>query len=222
MFFKKRKKQDISTPMMDKDPMNDNYIFDIKGNYSRGNFVTSTGSTEKSQKITIKPINVLDELKDKPRFLDLENLDGKIEMVKDRLEFIRNTYAEREINGLIQCLENRKKYKENKAFFSQFETTTLEKIEKLTEKYELIMDTIDKYIPELPDEAIKTMKEYQKNVQKIVGKDKKAVFYMIATYSDFREADGKRDPILLAQSPFGFYYDILGAWDKEMLLLSEL
>lgn len=50
----------------------------------------------------------------------------------------------------------------------------------------------------------------------------KPVFYVIAEESDFKEKDKKRDPILLAQSPFGVYYDILGAWDKEMLLLSEL
>jgi len=36
------------------------------------------------------------------------------------------------------------------------------------------------------------------------------------------ELDEKRDPILLAQSPFGFYYNILGAWEKEMVYLPEL
>ena len=51
---------------------------------------------------------------------------------------------------------------------------------------------------------------------------KKPVFYVIAEPDKFRKAYEKRDPILLVQSPFGFYWQILGAWDKEMILLSEL
>ena len=39
---------------------------------------------------------------------------------------------------------------------------------------------------------------------------------------DFEKQYERRDPILLAQSPFGFYYHILGAWDTEMLYLPEL
>ena len=30
------------------------------------------------------------------------------------------------------------------------------------------------------------------------------------------------NPILLVQSPFGIYWQILGAWDKELVLLEEL
>jgi hypothetical protein len=51
---------------------------------------------------------------------------------------------------------------------------------------------------------------------------KKPVFYVIAEPDKFRKAYERRDPILLVQSPFGFYWQILGAWDKEMILLSEL
>jgi uncharacterized lipoprotein len=47
-------------------------------------------------------------------------------------------------------------------------------------------------------------------------------FYVIAEEKSFKSAAEKRDPILLVQSPFGFYWQILGAWDKEMILLSEL
>ena len=57
---------------------------------------------------------------------------------------------------------------------------------------------------------------------KIWGRD--AIADALATVASqlFRKAYEKRDPILLAQSPFGFYWQILGAWDKEMLLLGEL
>ena len=78
----------------------------------------------------------------------------------------------------------------------------------------------DIFVPDFPDDAVKIMKEFNAKVKELTGK--KALFSVIATPDNFKAADGKRDPILLATSPFGFFFYILGAWDKEMLLLSEL
>jgi hypothetical protein len=82
------------------------------------------------------------------------------------------------------------------------------------------MNTSDLFVPEFPDDAIAVMKAYTEEMDKICSK--KPVFYVIAEPDKFRKAYEKRDPILLVQSPFGFYWQILGAWDKEMILLSEL
>ncbi len=82
------------------------------------------------------------------------------------------------------------------------------------------MKTSDIFVPEFPDDAIKIMKSYTDKMALICNK--KPVFYVIAEEKDFQKKYEKRDPILLVQSPFGFYWQILGAWDKEMLLLSEL
>ena len=82
------------------------------------------------------------------------------------------------------------------------------------------MNTSDLFVPEFPDDAIAVMKQYTDNMMKLCKK--KPVFYVIAEPDKFRKAYEKRDPILLVQSPFGFYWQILGAWDKEMMLLSEL
>ena len=117
-------------------------------------------------------------------------------------------------------MENRKKYSEHRLFFESFTNTTEDKIKALTTKHDLVMETADIFIPEFPDEAVSIMVNYTKEVEKIT--DKKLVFYVIAEKEDFKQADDKRDPILLVQSPFGFYYQILGAWDKEMLILHEL
>jgi len=95
-----------------------------------------------------------------------------------------------------------------------------QKLKKLTTKHDLVMEKADIFIPEFPDDAIAIMKSYTENVIKITNK--KPIFYVIAEKEDFKYADDKRDPILLVQSPFGFYYQILGAWDKEMLILHEL
>ncbi len=45
---------------------------------------------------------------------------------------------------------------------------------------------------------------------------------MIAENGKFKKEFDRNDPILLAQSPFGIFWDVLGAWDEEILLLEEL
>jgi len=64
------------------------------------------------------------------------------------------------------------------------------------------------------------MKNYNKATDKLCGKQ--AVFYIIANKKDFEKTDKRRDPILLAQSPFGHFWQILGAWDEECLIIEEL
>jgi hypothetical protein len=216
--------------------LRDNYLFDFK-NYSsqyNGNISsiaidgTSTDPTKDDgeenpnfpKKIKVKPIDVLNELETIPTPFTLTLIDEKIEILKDKSKLIVQHYAKREVVALIERLENRKKYLQYRSFFDKYQNTTDEKIDVLLEKYELVMKTSDIFVPEFPDDAIQTMKDYTEAMLLIC--DKKPVFYVIAEVNDFRKAYEKRDPILLAQSPFGFYWQILGAWDKEMLLLSEL
>lgn len=212
--------------------MNDIYLFDFKNWASQYNGmgtgfigISADGSVNGTvskieSKIKIKPIDVLNELENVPTIPSLVMLDEKISILKDKTKLIQQNYAKREVEGLIERLENRKKYNEHKDFFGKFQSTTEEKITPLLKKYELVMKTADIFIPEFPAEAVKVMKEYTEKLQSICGK--KPVFYVIAEEKDFKSAYEKRDPILLAQSPFSFTYDILGAWDKEMLCLAEL
>jgi hypothetical protein len=172
------------------------------------------------QKIKVKPIDVLNELETVPTPFNLTLIDEKISILKDKSKLITQSYAKREVDALIERMENRKKYFESKEFFERFSNTTDEKIDNLLKKYELVMKTSDIFVPEFPVEAIKIMTEYTEEVAKIC--DKKPYFYVIADEDLFRKSYDKRDPILLVQSPFGFYWQILGAWDKEMLILSEL
>ena len=171
-------------------------------------------------KIQIKPIDVLNELETLPNPWNLNNLDDKIAMLEIKEKLIVQQYAKREVIALKERLYNRKKYHNFKEFFEQFPYTTEEKVKVLLDKYNLVMKPSDIFIPEFPDVAVQIMDKYITEVEKLCNK--KPVFYVIATPENFRDADGKRDPILLVQSPFSFQYQILGAWDKEMLLLSEL
>ena len=215
--------------------LNETFLFDFKNYQSQytgatiNTFISVGGSdsdssgdqiSSKSQKIAVKPKDVLEELETIPTPWTLSNLEDKIEVLKYKRDLITQHYSKREVEGLIERLENRKKWGKFKSFFEEFQNTTDEKIDILLEKYDLVMKTSDLFVPEFPDDAIAVMKKYTDNMQKLCKK--KPVFYVIAEPDKFKKAYEKRDPILLVQSPFGFYWQILGAWDKEMILLSEL
>ena len=214
--------------------LDDKYLFDFKNfasqyNSNSAGYITiattqdvGTQSEYKEPKmIAVKPIDVLKELETVPTPFSLTLIDEKIEILKDKRELITQSYSRKEVDQLIVRLENRKKYHEHKEFFEGYQNTTDEKINTLLEKYKnLVMKTSDLFVPEFPDEAIKIMKKYTKKTEAIC--EKKAVFYVIATTENFQQVQKKRDPILLVQSPFGFYWQILGAWEKEMIMLSEL
>jgi hypothetical protein len=215
--------------------LDDTFLFDFKNYQSQytgvamNSFISVGGasdsdseesSKETSRKIAVKPKDVLNELETIPTPWTLSNLDDKIEVLKYKADLITQNYSKREVQGLIERLENRKQWHKFKNFFQEFQNTTDEKIDALLDNYDLVMKTSDLFIPEFPDDAIAVMKKYTDNMQKLCKK--KPVFYVIAEPDKFKKAYEKRDPILLVQSPFGFYWQILGAWDEEMVLLSEL
>lgn len=175
---------------------------------------------EETIKVAVKPIDVLNELEVIPNPFSLELLDEKISVLKDKKQLIKQEYTKRELKGLIERLDNRKKYNEHKAFFDQYKNTDEDKIKDLLTKHKLEMHESDIFIPEFPTEAVKIMKDYSEKVKLICGKE--PVYYVISEAKDFKKKEKKRDPILLVQSPFGFFYQILGAWDKELIYLNDL
>lgn len=219
---------DQATPRYEEDALNQQYLFDFKQGY-RSNWTndggisissTGVGESEIVEKIAVKPVDVINELQTVPTPFSVNYLDEKITILKEKTKLIRQSYAKQEVEALIERLTARKRYIEFKEFFDQFQNTTDEKIQDLLKKYKLEMHPSDIFIPEFPDVAIQLMKDYNAKVKEITGKE--TTYYVIAEPENFRKAYEKRDPILLVQSPFGFYYQILGAWDKEMIMLSEL
>ncbi len=215
--------------------LDETFLFDFKNYQSQytgatlNSFISVGGdlrtdrdsdSPTPNKKIAVKPKDVLEELETIPTPWTLSNLENKIEVLKYKAQLITQSYSKREVVALIERLENRKKWHKFKNFFSEFQNTTDEKIDILLEKYDLVMKTSDLFVPEFPDDAIAVMKKYTENMEKLCKK--KPVFYVISEPDKFKKVYEKRDPILLVQSPFGFYWQILGAWDKEMILLSEL
>jgi hypothetical protein len=241
--FSRKNDSGINITMSSSDGLDETFLFDFKnyqsgyrGNGNTGTFISFDGMSggisgssdegssyqtdKKPKKIAVKPIDVVNELETIPTPWTLSNLQDKIEILEYKRDLITQKYSRREVEAMIERLENRKKWDKFRKFFDDYQNTTDEKIDDLLDKYDLVMKTSDLFVPEFPDVAIQTMKSYTDNMMKLCKK--KPVFYVIAEPDKFRKAYEKRDPILLVQSPFGFYWQILGAWDKEMMLLSEL
>ena len=197
----------------------------ISGTTSSGSdptsFLISSEIEAIPPKLTLKPIDVWKELETIPAPVTLENLEEKIAVLNMKKDFIKgNRYAKKEVIDMITRLENRRQYDEFKEYFEQYDNTTTDKINALVNKYELVLRTSDLFIPKFPKEAMDIMTSYKANVKKLCKKS--PVFYVIAEKEMFNDEYKRNDPILLVQSPFGIYWQILGAWDKELVLLEEL
>jgi len=236
-------------PMSSEGQMYDNYMISFNGDQFGGNVLVGTprestawvngdssgmppAAETPKRAISVKPIDVIGELQRSPTNWSLNEIDDKIHILEAKKDFIQNSGAERDIKGLLLCLKNRKKcfdeyeYEPDKkmtfkTFFEQRDTTNEANIHTLTEKYiHLEFHPADIFVPELPDDAARIMIGYSDAVVALC--DKKPRFYVIANAKDFSKKYESRDPILLVQSPFGFYYHILGAWDRDMIYLPEL
>lgn len=153
-------------------------------------------------------------------------IDEQLETFKDKLGMIKTSeydmnYGTTEIASIISRFENRKKYSAHKEFYEEFPYTTTAKIDELTKAHNhLKLGQVEQFIADMPKEAVDVMKRYTNTTKDLCGK--KPVFYIIADKKDFEKSQTRRDPILLAQSPFGHFWQILSAWDKEMILVEEL
>ncbi|NCA80547.1 MAG: hypothetical protein EOM76_10255 [Sphingobacteriia bacterium] len=169
----------------------------------------------------VTPKSVVEEIETVPNPINCQYLDEKIKVFEDKKSMASQRYVAAEIAAFIERLKNRMFYAEYHEFFEQFPYTTDEKIIQLLNNYKLQHGDIELFIPTLPKEAVNVMKQYTEMCMKLPSA-KTPAYYIIATPEDFRKENARLDPILVVQSPFGFVWQILGAWDKEMLLLSEL
>lgn len=130
-------------------------------------------------------------------------------------------YGRMEVRSMIERMANRAEYPKFESSFAFWPYTTNDAIVQLLDKYKhLEAVRADESIPDLPKDAIKAMQSYEELTEKVCGK--KPIFYLIKEKKQRDEIARRRDPILLAQSPFGFFWQILGAWDKEIKFLDEI
>lgn len=161
------------------------------------------------------------KIKTDPTYIDeqLESFKEKLSMIKMKDFDMNNGTVE--IASIISRLENRKKYAEFSSFYEEFPYTNTGKINEIIKAHSnLKIGEVSQFLADMPKDAVDVMKNYTSKTKELCGK--KPIFYIIADKKDFQKSDKRRDPILLAQSPFGHFWQILGAWDEEMLFLDEL
>lgn len=178
--------------------------------------------------LTPKEVYTLQMLNDKTFKLNTDPayVDAQLADFKDKLGLIKSEEYDmrrgvNEISSIVMRLENRKKYAEVRTFFEEFPYTTSSKIDDVIKAHDYLkIGQVAQFMADMPREATEVMKNYNKFTDKVCGKQ--AVFYIIADKKDFEKVNKRRDPILLAQSPFAHVWQIIGAWDREMLFLEEL
>lgn len=139
----------------------------------------------------------------------------------DSSEHAGVTYGREELESILERIENRRRIKEVQSTVDRYPHTSTKLVRQLIkDNNHLLCDRGERYVPDFPKDAVKAMKEYEDMCIKLCNK--KPIFYVIAESEDFEEVNKRRDPILLAQSPFGFFWQILGAWDEEIQLLEDL
>jgi hypothetical protein len=157
---------------------------------------------------------------------DPEYVDGEVKEFQSKLALIKSEEWDvrrgvEEIASIVMRLENRKKYPDVKDLFEEWPYTMPSRVESvLKSNPHLKLGQVAEFLADLPKEATSAMKAYNDATKKVC--EKQAVFYIVANKKDFERTSKRRDPILLAQSPFGHFWQILGAWDEEMLLLESL
>ena len=169
---------------------------------------------------------------------DLEYIEQQIADAETKLDFIGKAskadrgqpnvigigavvYGRMELESIIERLKNRKRLDEFKEILEEYPHTISDLInDVIHNNSNLRCQRAEEFVPDFPRNAISAMKKYDQMCIKLCNK--KAVYYVVATTKDFEKKNRRRDPILLAQSPFGFFWQILGAWDEEMVYLGDL
>jgi hypothetical protein len=167
-------------------------------------------------RLEVKPIEVMHEL-EKPVAFDTDNLKEIEKKLEARISVFEKMGASADsetLRALSICRARMKYPKVADAF--HWKTTVDSKIKDLTSKYKLEHRSVSDFIKKMPTEAVEVMTEYTLLYGKVTAESPS--FTIIAPASSFKQ----RDPILLAKSPFGQYYYILCAWDKEVEYVSDL
>ena len=172
----------------------------------------------KDERIEKKPIDVVNEILSEMPKINITDLKGQIKVVETRLKTLKKLKANiyNEETALVYLRARLKLPK----YINQFnwKTTNSTLIQELCKKYKVQMVGFGGYARNVPAEAIEEIEKYIK-AWELVVKDYEPVFELII---DSGGKEQKKDPILLAKSPFGNWYYVLGAWDKEVEIIDDI
>ena len=174
--------------------------------------------SEEDKRIEKKPVEVVKEIISEAPVMNLVDLDKQIRIVARRMKVLKEEAGVKaqDEEMALAFLKARQKYVKYVQLF-QWQVTTMEKINALCQKYKVSFVGFKSFYKSIPMEAVDEIEKFAKAFAKVCKEE--PVFHMII---DSGGKETRKDPILLAASPFGRWLYILGAWDKEVEIVDDL
>jgi len=165
-----------------------------------------------------KPVDVVNELSANVPLIDLRDLDKKITAVKVRIKTLKRSKVSNLSNETVALgyLQARKKFKKYGKLFV-WGITNQEILNNLCSHYKVVVVGLGAYVRNVPQEGVEEIEKFLDAWEKV--SDDEPTFSLVI---DDGGTEMKKDPILFATSPFGNWYYILGAWDKEVQYIDEI
>jgi len=181
-----------------------------------------TGGKEPSfisdKRIEKKPVEVVNEVLGEMPKMNMTDLKGQLKVVEKRVRTLEklkaNITQEKEVVGYLKARIKFLKYGHKFTWVTTNDTL----IEKLCNTYKLRRVCFASYARNIPAEAVDEIEKYI-DAMTLIDKEKEPVFELII---DDGGKETRKDPILFVKSPFGRWYYILGAWDKEVEVIDEI
>jgi hypothetical protein len=190
--------------------------------------ISSTGSTitglygqkdvvQEDKRIDKKPVEVVDLIIGEKPVIVTDQLDKQIKIVKRRIGILKEQKCNvRDEEMALGFLKARTKWKKlGEKFKWAITTNTL--IEKLCKEYKVQKVSFVGYSRNVPHEALDEIEQFMDLWNRC--RDDEPVLNLIC---DQGGKETRKDPILLASSPFGNWWYILGAWDREVEIIDDL
>jgi len=164
-----------------------------------------------------KPVELVNDIVVAKPSIMLNGLDEQIKIVKRRIKVLekRGIRPSDEIEALTY-LKARKQYLKIGHKF-RWAMTTKAMVDKLCEKYKVKCVSFSSFYKTVPTEALDELEAFVDLYEDC--RDDEPDLQLIV---DDGGKEDRKDPILLANSPFGRWLYILGAWDKEVEIVDDL
>lgn len=171
----------------------------------------------KDVRIEKKPVEVVEEIVSPKPVIQTGNIKEQIRVVSNRLFVLKKYKGSTTDEELaLKYLNARLKYDKYEGLFF-WAVTTDELVNKLTSRYKLRRVSFGSYSRNVPMEAVEELEKYGKAFSKVTTGEPKLELIV-----DEGGKETRKDPILLAESPFGKWFYILGAWDKEVKYVDDI
>jgi hypothetical protein len=179
---------------------------------------------KKPQDIRIekKPVEVVSEIVSAEPVLRLNDIDKQIKIVESRLAVLKRFKGQTsdEVSALRYLNARRYYEKAKKKGMFPWAVTTDTLVSALVAKYKLQNVGFGGYSKSVPVEATEELEKFGKAWEYVVDDEQHTPELRLIT--DYQGPEHKKDPILLASSPFGRWWYVLGAWDKEVEIVDQI